>query len=51
MAVSNKNVNGKLEFSKKGTFLKSMKGDIQNEGKQSYGEIDAFFGLGNAKKL
>ena len=46
-----KNVNGKLEFSKKGTFLKSMKGDIQNEGKQSYGEIDAFFGLGNAKKI
>lgn len=26
-----------------------MKGDIQNEGKQSYGEIDAFFGLGNEK--
>ena len=45
-----KHVNGKLEFSKKGTFLKSMKGDIQNEGKQSYGEIDAFFGLGNSKK-
>jgi hypothetical protein len=45
-----KHVNGKLEFSKKGTFLKSMKGDIQNEGKQSYGEIDAFFGLGNARK-
>lgn len=44
-----KHVNGKLEFSKNGTFLKSMKGDIQNEGKQSYGEIDAFFGLGNEK--
>ena len=45
-----KHVNGKLEYSKKGTFLKSMKGDIQNEGKQSYGEIDAFFGAGNEKK-
>ncbi len=45
-----KHVNGKLEFSRKGTFLKSIKGDIQNEGQQSHGEIDAFFGLGNGKK-
>ncbi len=45
-----KHVNGKLEFSRKGTFLRSMKGEVQNEGKQSQGEIDAFFGVGNAKK-
>jgi hypothetical protein len=45
-----KHVNGKLEFSREGTFLKSMKGDVQNEGKQSHGEVDAFFGVGNAKK-
>ena len=45
-----KHVNGKLEFSRKGTFLKSMKGEVQNEGKQSHGEIDSFFGVGNAKK-
>ena len=45
-----KHINGKLEFSKKGVFLKSMDGDVQNEGRQSHGEIDAFFGVGNAKK-
>ncbi len=45
-----KHINGKLEFSKKGVFLKSMEGDVQNEGSQSHGEIDAFFGLGNANK-
>ncbi|MFQ5685182.1 MAG: AsmA-like C-terminal domain-containing protein [Candidatus Scalindua sp.] len=45
-----KHVNGKLEFSRKGTFLKSMKGDVQNEGQQSQGEIDAFFGAGSARK-
>ena len=45
-----KHVNGKLEFSKKGVFLKGMNGDVQNEGQQSHGEIDAFFGVGNAMK-
>jgi hypothetical protein len=45
-----KHVNGKLEFSRKGTFLKSMKGDLQNEGQQTHGEIDAFFAVGNARK-
>ncbi len=45
-----KHINGKLEFSKKGIFLKSMKGDVQNEGQQSNGEIDAYFGVGNSKK-
>jgi AsmA-like C-terminal region len=45
-----KHVNGKLEFSRKGTFLKSMKGDVQNEGQQTHGEIDAFFAVGNARK-
>jgi hypothetical protein len=45
-----KHINGKLEYSKKGVFLKSMEGDVQNEGRQSHGEIDAFFGVGNAKK-
>lgn len=45
-----KHVNGKLEFSREGTFLRSMKGDVQNEGQQSQGEIDAFFGAGSARK-
>ena len=45
-----KHVNGKLEFSRKGTFLKSMKGDLQNEGQQTHGEIDAFFAVGDARK-
>ena len=45
-----KHVNGKLEFSRKGTFLKSMKGDVQNEGQQTHGEIDAFFAVGDARK-
>jgi len=45
-----KRVNGKLEFSRKGIFLKSMKGDIQNEGRQIHGEIDASFAVGNARK-
>ncbi len=45
-----KHINGKLEFSKKGVFLKSIEGDVQNGGRQSHGEIDAFFGIGNAKK-
>ncbi len=45
-----KHVNGKLEFSKKGVFLKGMKGDVQNEGQQSQGGVDAFFGIGNARK-
>ncbi|ODS33566.1 MAG: hypothetical protein SCARUB_01300 [Candidatus Scalindua rubra] len=45
-----KHINGKLEFSKEGVFLKSVKGDVQNEGQQSNGEIDAFFGVGNSKK-
>ena len=45
-----KHVNGKLEFSREGTFLRSMKGDVQNEDKQSQGEVDAFFGTGNARK-
>ncbi len=45
-----KHVNGKLEYSREGTFLKSIKGDVQNEGKSSHGEIDAFFGVGSAKK-
>jgi len=45
-----KHVNGKLEFSREGTFLKSMKGDVQNEEKLSHGEIDAFFGAGSARK-
>ncbi|MFV1974174.1 MAG: AsmA-like C-terminal region-containing protein [Candidatus Scalindua sp.] len=45
-----KHINGKLVFSKDGVFLKSVEGDVQNEGGQSHGEIDAFFGVGNAKK-
>ena len=45
-----KHINGKLEYSRKGVFLKSIEGDVQNEGSQSHGEIDAFFGVGNAKK-
>ena len=45
-----KHINGKLEYSRKGMFLKSIEGDIQNEGKQTHGEIDAFFGVGNSKK-
>ncbi len=45
-----KHVNGKLEFSSKGVFLKGMNGDIQNEGQKSHGEVDAFFGVGNARK-
>ncbi len=45
-----KHIDGKLEFSRKGVFLKSVKGDVQNEGQQTRGEIDAFFGIGNAKK-
>jgi hypothetical protein len=45
-----KHVNGKLEFSRKGVFLNSMKGSIQNEGMLTHGEIDAFFGVGNARK-
>lgn len=45
-----KHVNGKLEFSRKGVFLKGIKGDVQNEGQQSHGEIDAFFGIGNDMK-
>jgi hypothetical protein len=45
-----KHINGKLEYSRKGVFLKSMEGDVQNEGGQSHGEIDAFFGVGSAKK-
>jgi hypothetical protein len=45
-----KHINGRLELSKKGVFLKSMKGEVQNEGQQSSGEIDAFFGVGNSKK-
>jgi len=45
-----KHVNGKLEYSREGTFLRSMKGEVQNEGKQSQGEIDAFFESGSARK-
>ena len=45
-----KHVNGALELSKAGIFLKSLKGNVQNEGQEAPGEIDAFFGMGNAKK-
>jgi hypothetical protein len=45
-----KHVNGKLEFSREGVFLRSVKGDVQNEGQQTHGEVDAFFGVGNARK-
>jgi len=45
-----KHINGKLEFSRKGVFLKSIEGDVQNEERQSHGEIDAFFGIGSSKK-
>lgn len=45
-----KHVNGTLELSKEGIFLKNLKGNIQNEGQEPPGEIDAFFGRGNAKK-
>ncbi|MBC8548742.1 MAG: hypothetical protein H8D23_03735, partial [Candidatus Brocadiales bacterium] len=45
-----KHINGKLEFSRRGVFLKSIEGDVQNEGRHSHGEIDAFFGIGNSKK-
>ncbi|MDP6923843.1 MAG: AsmA-like C-terminal region-containing protein [Candidatus Scalindua sp.] len=45
-----KHVNGKLEFSREGVFLRSVRGDVQNEGQHAHGEIDAFFGVGNARK-
>ena len=45
-----KHVNGKLEFSREGVFLRSVKGDVQNDGQQTHGEVDAFFGVGNARK-
>ncbi len=45
-----KHVNGTIEYSKEGIFLKSMKGDVQNEGQESPGEVDAFFGVGNSRK-
>ncbi|MHC4184080.1 MAG: AsmA family protein, partial [Planctomycetota bacterium] len=45
-----KHVNGTLELSKEGIFLKSMKGNVQNEGRESPGEVDAFFGVGNSRK-
>ncbi len=45
-----KHINGKLEFSRRGVFLKNIDGYVQNEGRQSHGEINAFFGVGSAKK-
>ncbi len=45
-----KHVNGTLELSKEGVFLKSMKGNVQNDGRESPGEVDAFFGVGNSRK-
>ena len=45
-----KHVNGKLEYSRDGVYLKSMKGDVQNEGQQIHGEIDAFFSVSDSRK-
>ncbi|MBO1222934.1 MAG: AsmA-like C-terminal domain-containing protein [Candidatus Scalindua sediminis] len=45
-----KHVNGTIEYSKDGIFLKSMKGNVQNEGQESPGEVDAFFCVGNSRK-
>lgn len=45
-----KHVNGLFEISEDGMFLKNLKGDIQNEGRVSKGEIDAFFSIGNSRK-
>ncbi|MFQ5965092.1 MAG: AsmA-like C-terminal domain-containing protein [Candidatus Scalinduaceae bacterium] len=45
-----KNVNGIIEMSKDGIYLKSLKGSIQNEGQEPSGEIDAFFDKRNAIK-
>ena len=45
-----KHINGKLEFSRNGVFLNSIRGNVENEGLQTHGEIDAFFGVGNARK-
>ena len=45
-----KHVNGILELTKDGIYLKSLKGNIQNEGQEPLGEIDAFFSRGSGKK-
>lgn len=45
-----KHVNGIIEFSRDGIYLRSLKGNVQNEGQEPLGEIDAFFGTGNAEK-
>ncbi|MDR4497454.1 MAG: AsmA-like C-terminal domain-containing protein [Candidatus Scalindua sp.] len=45
-----KHVNGTLEYSREGIFLRSLKGNVQNEDYESLGEIDAFIGVGNAQK-
>ena len=45
-----KHANGKLEYSRDGVYLKSIKGDIQNEGQQIHGEIDAFFSVSDSRK-
>ena len=45
-----KHVNGKLEYSRDGVYLKSIKGDVQNEGQQIHGEIDAFFSVSDSRK-
>ncbi|MDR4506086.1 MAG: AsmA-like C-terminal region-containing protein [Candidatus Scalindua sp.] len=45
-----KHVNGSLEHSPKGLFLRSLKGSVQNEIHESLGEVDAYIGIGNARK-
>lgn len=45
-----KNVHGALEYSRKGLFLRSLKGRVQNEMHESLGEVDAYIGIGNARK-
>lgn len=45
-----KHVKGTIEYSKDGVFLRSLKGNVQNDGQEPLGEMDAYFGVGNAKK-
>ncbi|GJQ59971.1 MAG: hypothetical protein D8M57_14150 [Candidatus Scalindua sp. AMX11] len=45
-----KHVNGTLEYSREGLFLRSLKGSLQNEKYASLGEVDAYIGIGNSRK-
>ncbi len=45
-----KHVNGALEYSRDGLFLRSLKGRLQNEMYESLGEVDAYIGVGSSRK-